>query len=62
MCGITGIVRSRVAEATEDSPQVVRRMADSMVHRGPDGYGEHVAAEVAFAMRKLSIIDLSGGQ
>ncbi|MFM8890676.1 MAG: asparagine synthetase B family protein, partial [Planctomycetia bacterium] len=62
MCGITGIVRSRTAEATWHSPDVLRRMADSMLHRGPDGYGEHVTPEVALAMRRLSIIDLSGGQ
>ena len=62
MCGIVGIVRSRPAEATWDSVDVLRRMAGAMVHRGPDGYGEHLSDNVAIAMRRLSIIDVSGGK
>lgn len=62
MCGITGIVRPRTSEATWDSAGMLQRMADSMVHRGPDGHGEHLAPGVSLAMRRLSIIDLTGGQ
>lgn len=62
MCGIVGIVRPRLGEATWDSTDVLRRMAAAMVHRGPDGYGEHLSDNVALAMRRLSIIDVSGGR
>ena len=36
-------------------------MLASIVHRGPDGAGTHVADGVALGMRRLSIIDLAGG-
>lgn len=62
MCGIVGIVRTIGADATWESGDVLRRMAGAMVHRGPDGYGEHLAGNVAIAMRRLSIIDISGGR
>jgi asparagine synthase (glutamine-hydrolysing) len=39
----------------------MRRMADVMVKRGPDGYGEFVDPPVAMAMRRLSVIDLAHG-
>ena len=62
MCGICGVVfsnRSEVAEAR------VRAMAAAMQHRGPDGEGFLVndprAPGLALAMRRLSIIDLPGG-
>src|SRR5439155_15388364 len=40
----------------------VRAMCDAIVHRGPDSDGYHVADGVALGMRRLSIIDVSGGQ
>jgi len=36
-------------------------MADSIRHRGPDDAGFHRAERVVLGMRRLSIIDLSGG-
>jgi asparagine synthase (glutamine-hydrolysing) len=36
-------------------------MCDTLVHRGPDDQGIDVAAGVGIGMRRLSIIDLSGG-
>lgn len=62
MCGIVGIVRTSTAHATWETTDVLRRMAKAMVHRGPDGYGEHHSGSVAIAMRRLSIIDFIGGQ
>lgn len=59
MCGIVGIVRG-----TGGAPLVldqVRRMAGAMVHRGPDDEGFHREEDVILGMRRLSIIDLSGG-
>jgi asparagine synthase (glutamine-hydrolysing) len=36
-------------------------MSAQLVHRGPDSAGEHVNREVALGARRLSIIDLAGG-
>jgi asparagine synthase (glutamine-hydrolysing) len=36
-------------------------MADAMNHRGPDGEGFHSEHDVIIGMRRLAIIDLSGG-
>lgn len=58
MCGIAGLIHldGRRAEAT-----AAARMADRLEHRGPDGQGSFSERSVAFAHRRLSIIDLSGG-
>jgi asparagine synthase (glutamine-hydrolysing) len=37
-------------------------MNDRLVHRGPDGHGSFHEGPIALAMRRLSIIDLSGGR
>src|SRR6202034_945464 len=59
MCGIAGMVRTdsdgRVDQAT------IHRMCEAIVHRGPDEEGIFVKAGVGLGMRRLSIIDLSGG-
>jgi asparagine synthase (glutamine-hydrolysing) len=39
----------------------LKRMAQVSVHRGPDDEGEFVEGALAMGMRRLSIIDLSGG-
>src|SRR5947209_3216159 len=36
-------------------------MSAQLVHRGPDSDGEHIDREVALGSRRLSIIDLAGG-
>lgn len=52
MCGIAGVVGEQVA------PELLRKMADAMVRRGPDGEGYWRADDVGFAHRRLAIIDL----
>lgn len=42
-------------------PEVVRRMAGAIRHRGPDDEGFYCAGPVGFGFRRLSIIDLAGG-
>jgi len=59
MCGIVGIVRG--PRAAPASIAEVRRMADAIVHRGPDDEGFHADGPVVIGMRRLSIIDLAGG-
>jgi asparagine synthase (glutamine-hydrolysing) len=41
--------------------EVLRRMNATLTHRGPDSSGELVDGPLAMAMRRLSIIDLAGG-
>lgn len=59
MCGIVGIVQSD-ARRRYDSGDV-SRMADAIVHRGPDDQGSFEDQNVILGMRRLSIIDLEGG-
>ena len=60
MCGITGYCDLRAKR--EPDRAMLRRMSDSLLHRGPDGSGEHFAPGVALGHRRLSIIDLETGQ
>jgi len=39
----------------------VHRMCQTIVHRGPDDEGIYAKGPVGIGMRRLSIIDLSGG-
>ncbi len=55
MCGIAGAIGA-------DKERVVERMSAAMVHRGPDGYGNYHDLGISLAHRRLSIIDLEGGQ
>jgi asparagine synthase (glutamine-hydrolysing) len=59
MCGIVGT--AQLAGRRRFSPADVSRMADTIVHRGPDDEGIHDAGDVVIGMRRLSIIDLGGG-
>ncbi|MGO9865791.1 MAG: asparagine synthase (glutamine-hydrolyzing) [Terriglobales bacterium] len=59
MCGIAGVVSAtRESNITES---LVRHMCDQIVYRGPDDEGIYVADGAGLGMRRLSIIDLSGG-
>ena len=60
MCGIAGIVDLR--EKREINRRLLIDMNNRQTHRGPDGSGLHIEAGVGFAHRRLSIIDLEGGQ
>ncbi len=55
MCGIAGIIAPGGREA-------VRPMTAALAHRGPDGEGYHDDGRIALGHRRLSIIDLEGGQ
>ncbi len=59
MCGICGVVYSDPARPVDQS--MLRRMTDSLRHRGPDSEGFHVGAGVGLGIRRLSIIDLETG-
>lgn len=56
MCGIAGIVH---LDGSPASPVLLRRMTDSIAHRGPDGEGQIVDGPLGLGHRRLAIIDLS---
>ena len=58
MCGICGI--SYADERIPDA-RVIRRMTERIIHRGPDSDGFHLAEGVGLGVRRLAIIDVSGG-
>ena len=58
MCGICGISFS-VSRRPERS--LLEKMNAAIAYRGPDSDGYYVEAGVGLAMRRLSIIDVSGG-
>src|SRR5579862_4627445 len=57
MCGICGIATPH----GHADAGVLRAMSEQLVHRGPDSHGEHLDREIALASRRLSIIDIEGG-
>lgn len=59
MCGISGIFHLETAKPVD--PDRVRSMADALAHRGPNGSGVWTAQGVGLGHRRLSIIDLEGG-
>src|SRR5450432_2563125 len=58
MCGIAGIVGG--APGSVDT-ETIHRMCQAIVYRGPDDEGIFVKDGVGLGMRRLSVIDLSGG-
>ncbi|HEV2866483.1 MAG TPA: asparagine synthase (glutamine-hydrolyzing) [Allosphingosinicella sp.] len=56
MCGIAGLIN---LDGAPVSPAVLQRMTDALVHRGPDGEGQWIEANVGLGHRRLAIIDLS---
>ena len=59
MCGIAGVLTLPGGHRLD--PSLLARMTDSIIHRGPDGRGHHVDPPVLMGMRRLSIIDVAGG-
>lgn len=57
MCGIVGF-----APINENASQILKKMMNRIAHRGPDGEGQFIDDYVALGHRRLSIIDLAGGQ
>lgn len=55
MCGIVGFTGPA-------NPELLRSMNQAIVHRGPDEDGFFEAPGINMGMRRLSIVDLSGGR
>ncbi|MDE5830374.1 MAG: asparagine synthase (glutamine-hydrolyzing) [Clostridia bacterium] len=56
MCGIVGFYSEE-----KNKEETVKKMADRIKHRGPDGEGYYTDEKIALGHRRLSIIDLNGG-
>ena len=54
MCGITGYLG-------QGNEEILRRMTDSLIHRGPDDEGFYFNNKIGLGHRRLSIIDLATG-
>ena len=59
MCGLVGFIDTR-GERKPDH-ELLRRMTDLLIHRGPDSAGYFMEDHLALGFRRLSIIDLEGG-
>lgn len=59
MCGICG--KLNFDRERPVSPGLVRAMADTIAHRGPDDDGYFLSGPVGLGFRRLSIIDLATG-
>lgn len=57
MCGIVGKYNFATGEPV--GPDLIRRMCDKIVYRGPDDSGIYTDGEIGLGHRRLSIIDLS---
>jgi len=60
MCGIYGEIVLSAGRSPDRA--VVARSGAAMVHRGPDDDDLYVSGPVALGLRRLSIIDVSGGR
>ena len=58
MCGIVGFVNT---DKKTNKDKIIKKMADKIIHRGPDSEGYYTDGDVALGHRRLSIIDLSNG-
>jgi asparagine synthase (glutamine-hydrolysing) len=53
MCGIVGF--------TFSDQELIRKMTDMLIHRGPDDSGYYVDQNISLGQRRLKIIDLKSG-
>lgn len=59
MCGVTGYLHFDTDKKADKV--LIKSMADTIIHRGPDGEGYYVEENIALGHRRLSIIDLNTG-
>lgn len=56
MCGIAGVCH---LNGEPVSSTLLKRMSDSLAHRGPDGDGQFAEGPIGLGHRRLAVIDLS---
>ena len=57
MCGINGILHFNSNRIVDE--RILKKMRDSLVHRGPDDQGLFIDKNIGFGHRRLSILDVS---
>lgn len=57
MCGITGYINNGIVSRAD-----IQKMNEAIKHRGPDDENIFIKNNVGLGHRRLSVIDLSGGQ
>jgi asparagine synthase (glutamine-hydrolysing) len=57
LCGIVGFYSEE-----KNKEAIIKKMADRIKHRGPDGDGYYTDEKVALGQRRLSIIDIERWQ
>ncbi len=60
MCGICGMFTSDPEKHADRD--LLNAMNETLIHRGPDDSGMYVDGPIGLAMRRLSIIDVTGGR
>ena len=58
MCGFVGFYDKK---KKDDKKKIIKKMADRIIHRGPDSDGYFMDDNIALGFRRLSIIDLTKG-
>lgn len=64
MCGIAGFCDYQ-DDFTDEAPflgRLVRRMGNTLRHRGPDEKGIFLSGHAAFAHQRLAVVDIEGGK
>jgi len=59
MCGICGIYNF---DGQMVDKELLQKMNNTLIHRGPDGEGYFIDSNIGLGHRRLSIIDLEGGK
>jgi asparagine synthase (glutamine-hydrolysing) len=61
MCGITGFFHAQQQMSNDEMGNIVQKMCQSLIHRGPDDSGIWIDSEntIALGHRRLAIIDIS---
>jgi asparagine synthase (glutamine-hydrolysing) len=61
MCGINGFIQFHENYSREGMEKIVHQMNNKIIHRGPNHEGLYSDDLCSLGMRRLSIIDLTGG-
>jgi asparagine synthase (glutamine-hydrolysing) len=59
MCGICGKLNFDINNEVDKG--LIKKMCDTLIHRGPDDQGYYINKNIGLGMRRLSIIDLNTG-
>lgn len=62
MCGFVGYISNEKEHVVKNQKELVQKMNQSIIHRGPDEEGYYVDEFISLGFRRLSIIDIENGQ